>query len=290
MKIISGIIMVLVAVAAMIYVQKQDGNQSDSALENAEAAESMELPGSLKEISGIALSPEGRLFGHNDEKGMVVEIDLEGKRINKTFYLGRPAVREDFEDIAIVGKRIFLVTSSGELFEFPEGDHDEVVEYRRNKTHLDSGSDVEGLCYDPVRNTLLLACKGDAGNGIKNSKAIYEYSLEYNQLSEEPRFLIPEKGLMKKQKNGFAPSAITYNGSTGQFFVISSRAKMLVILETQGTISGVYHLPEKQHFQPEGIAFLPDETLLISDEGGTGRAAMITTYKAGEWKKWKHDK
>ncbi|NTW64654.1 MAG: hypothetical protein HGA46_11425, partial [Chlorobiaceae bacterium] len=60
------------------------------------------LPTKLREISGLALSGEGKLFTHNDEKGVVYQLDLMTGRIIKKFYLvmdigkGKRCVKDDF--------------------------------------------------------------------------------------------------------------------------------------------------------------------------------------------------
>src|SRR5687768_6569101 len=88
------------------------------------------LPDELAEISGLAFAPDGRLFAHGDEQGLVHRLDPRNGKILGSFALaatGREpdlgkklkgaraadAVIGDFEGIAIVGDRFFLVTSNG---------------------------------------------------------------------------------------------------------------------------------------------------------------------------------
>ena len=78
------------------------------------------LPDRLNEISGLA-ALDGRLFAHGDEHGIIYEIDHGGGRFVKAFALGEATVRDDFEGIAIVGDRFYLVASSGRLYESFEG-------------------------------------------------------------------------------------------------------------------------------------------------------------------------
>ena len=60
-----------------------------------------DLPGRLEEISGLAITPEGRLFGHDDERAVVHEIDAEGGEVGKRFTVGDPPLAGDFEGMAI---------------------------------------------------------------------------------------------------------------------------------------------------------------------------------------------
>ena len=48
----------------------------------------VELPKEIREISGLATSADGRLFGHGDEKAMIAELDLASGAIVKRFTLG----------------------------------------------------------------------------------------------------------------------------------------------------------------------------------------------------------
>src|SRR5690606_17400976 len=81
-----------------------------------------ELPGRLDEISGLASTPGGRLFGHDDERALVNEIDPATGEVGKRFSAGDPPLTGDFEGIAVVGERFFLVTSVGILHELREAD------------------------------------------------------------------------------------------------------------------------------------------------------------------------
>ncbi len=89
----------------------------------AGSARQWKLPGRLQEISGLAMTPDNRLLAHNDEKGIIVEIDYQSGSIVKAFGLtdlSKP-VADDFEGIAVADARIYLVSSSGRLYECPEG-------------------------------------------------------------------------------------------------------------------------------------------------------------------------
>ncbi|HET9948557.1 MAG TPA: hypothetical protein VFQ22_06525, partial [Longimicrobiales bacterium] len=116
------------------------------------------LPGRLDEISGLALTPDGRLFAHDDERATIHEIDLSTGEVGKRFSLGEPPLEGDFEGLAVAGDRFFLVTSEGVLYEFAEGADREAVAYDTRDTGL-AGCEVEGLDHDAASGELLLACK-----------------------------------------------------------------------------------------------------------------------------------
>lgn len=282
MKAVLGIVLAIGLAAVVFYFQQGTPFANDTDVHASGATKS--LPAALKEISGIALTPDGRLFGHADEKGMVAEIDTATGEVTNTFYLGRPAVREDFEDIEIVGEVFYLVTSSGDLYEFKEGNDGDAVKYREYETLLHSGNDVEGLCYDATVHALLLACKGDGGSDYKKQKAIYGFPLATKQLIDRPRFLFSAK--LPGWNKDFSPSAIARNPVDGNFYLLSSTAKAMLVMNADGSIKDIRKLPKDTHNQPEGLVFLPDGSFFISDEGGSGTRATLTRYPPRSWESW----
>lgn len=245
---------------------------------NDKKAHRITLSNELNEISGLAVNDEDRVFCHNDEKGVIYEIDINDGNILKKFKLGILTINRDFEDIAIVGNTFYLVTSSGEFFIFKEGKKNASVKYKLVETGLNRKNNVEGLCYDPETNSLLLACKGYPGKGLKGYKAIYAYSLNKNKLLTKPRFLLQLDELEKfSNEKKFEPSGIARHPKTGHFLIIAAGGNMIVEISKTGQIEAMKHLKPKRHQQPEGIVFKSVKDLLICDEGQGGKA-QITLY------------
>ncbi len=234
------------------------------------------LPKKLNEISGLAVTDENRLFTHNDEVGIVYEIDITTGKVIDEFQLGKKKLKKDFEGIAAVEDSLFLVTSSGVLYKFPYPVEKQYVKYETFKTLLSSKYNVEGLSYDKVRNALLLACKGYAGKKMKNYKAIYAFDLNTYKLIEQPAYLI-DLDTLKNNFNikNFSPSGMDINPSTGNLFILSSNEKAIIELSANGEILSGVKLNSMYHRQPEGISFLSDLSLLISDEA-KGKKAKVT--------------
>ncbi len=248
----------------------------------------------LKEISGIAVTDDNRLFAHDDEKGTVFQLDMKSGKIIKHFSLfeerwfGQDPVMEDFEDIAVSGKQFYMVSSAGVIYGFREGNDGEKVDAVRHETFLNDLYDVEGLCYDPESDALLLACKEypkefslqrlvfDKENSKRKEKPVYSFSLKSMSLDKTPRFLIDSKFLKKKSaKKKFKPSAIERHPQSKTYFVLAARGKLLVEIDPQGKIIDVARLPSKDHAQPEGLAFTADNEMLISNEGVGGNATLL---------------
>ena len=235
------------------------------------------LPKQLNEISGLAITGDNRLFTHNDEVGAVYEVDISTGEITNEINLGKKKVKKDFEGIAVVKDSLFMVTSSGVVYKFSYSDDEKNVDYKKFITILSAKYNVEGLCYDEATNSLLLVCKEYAGKNLKEYKAIFSFDLSNYKLQEEPRFLINLDSLKNKFNiNNFSPTGIEVHPNSGNVFILSSHEKAIVELSFNGILLNAVKLKSKNHRQPEGIAFLPDLTLLISDEGQNKRGNLTS--------------
>jgi len=237
------------------------------------------LEKSLREISGLAFTQDGRLLGHSDELGVIYEIDYRTGGLKKQFSLGRPAIVQDFEGIAVKKDTVFLVASNGMLFRCKEGANGESMRYQTFRTGLDVRHNVEGLAYDPAADCLLLACKGYAGTGYEEQKAVYAFSLRTYKLQPRPRFLLPLKTISRQSdKKEFNPSGIERHPRSGNFFIIAFNGHSILEVSSNGQILGLSALPKSVHKQPEGIAIAANGTLVIANEGG-GKEGSVVVYR-----------
>jgi hypothetical protein len=244
------------------------------------------LPKELAEASGLAFTSDGRLLGHNDEVGVVHEIDYGSGAIRQRFSLGKLAVyRGDLEDIAAKNDTLFMVNSSGVILRFLPGKDREKIAFQTFKTPLSIRNDVEGLAYDPATDCLLLACKGEAGIGFSNTvpanhRAVYAFSLKTYKLLPKPRFLIPVAKITAQIKEkDFAPSAIARHPRTGNFFVMAARGNAMVELDANGNFLAVSALPKSLHAQPEGLAIAANGTVVICNESpGKNKPGKLVVY------------
>ena len=231
----------------------------------------------LKELSGLTTTPDGRLFGHNDEHGVVYEIDPKSGEIIKRWGVGNWGLEEDFEGITVVDDTFWLVTSKGDLFQFKEGSDQENVDFTQYKTDLTSKFDVEGLCYDSSTHLLLLLCKEYPGkNYDKNDeKTVYAFSLAEKTIDSKAKLVINAKKIRKALKlDHFKPSGIERHPSSDSYVVISSNQSAIVEIDPTGDVLKGHKLKRSTHPQPEGIAFGVDGQLLIGNESG-----RLVTYR-----------
>ena len=111
------------------------------------------LPHALQEISGLALTSDGRLLVHDDELGQVWEVDYRRGVLVKRFSPRQSDVMKgDFEGITIANGAMFLLASNGKLYEFHEGANGAHVDYKVHDTGLKKECEFEGVAFDPAIN------------------------------------------------------------------------------------------------------------------------------------------
>lgn len=246
-----------------------------------------DLPGRLDEISGLAVSDDGRLFAHDDERARIHEIDPATGEVGKSFDLGSGETRDDFEGIAVVGDRFFLVSSSGFLLEFGEGADEENVGYRASDTGLGGGCEIEGLDYDPGAAALLFACKQTEADrdfvvihripvGEDESSTPWSESPAWTDERMAPimirRAELHDIGL----DADFQASAVVTT-PLGTLILVSAATEDIVEVDRTGRVLGGVALSRDRHPQPEGLALGLDGSLYIADEENDDDA-RLTRY------------
>ena len=245
---------------------------------SSDAGSSMKLAPALGEISGLATTPDGRLFAHDDERAAVFEIDPESGAIVKVFSVGFGGIPGDFEGIAVAGDRFFLLTSSGQLVEFPEGRAGSTVQYRTHTLGLGNVCEMEGLAFDEAENALLLPCKTPRRRDLEGYLVVFSVSLSTMRLDPKPRIALPLEEVDSSGLGGkFHPSAIEVHPHTRSLILVAAREEAMLEIGLDGKILATRELKNKKHPQPEGLAFLLDGSLVLADEG-QGKRGTVTRY------------
>ena len=243
-------------------------------------ARQVRLPAELAEISGIAFTRDGRLLAHGDEHGTIWQIDPATGDIVKRFGFGSHGrlLHGDFEDIQVVGERIFLVTSAGKIFESREAQDGAIVDAVPRSAGLGGGCEVEGLTYDPSSKSLLLLCKQVRSKRWRGDVVILAISIDTWRFEPEPRIVIRE-GVLEQLTGAkrFNGSAMVREPSTGTYLLLAGPQHAYAEISAKGDIQGGGRLPAELHRQPEGIAIGPDLDLFVSDEAA-GKHATLTMY------------
>lgn len=229
---------------------------------------SFDLPADLREISDLTVLADSTLGAVQDEDGLLFSLDpATGAVRSQTAF----KERGDFEGVERVGDDVWALESNGTLYRIERGEGE--VEAERVETGLAGRNDTEGLAYDAARNRLLIACKENPGTGLGSVRAVYAFDLATRTLSAAPVFTLDRQLVDAEQS--FKPSAIAIRPGTGEFYVLSSVRKAIAVVAPDGTLRTLIDLPEALYAQPEGLTFLPDGTLFISNEGPDGPATLL---------------
>ena len=250
---------------------------------DAESLQQWKLPKKLKEISGLALTPDDRLFAVGDEQAVVYELDYYQGGIVKAFALGSPVVRADFEGIAYLDGMIFLVTSNGCIYEVAEGNDGDRMEFKYYKTGLGKRCEIEGLAQDAQSGTLLVACKQSWMKGGRLS--IFVWSPATGEFVREREIVVPDDDIADRLgKKRVRPSGIVIDPETGNLYGIAGPQRAIFELKPNGELIDAVILPlADRHRQAEGIEITRDGKLLIADEGGK-KKARLSVYAPGHKK------
>jgi len=237
------------------------------------------LPKGLGEISGLAVTADGRLLAHNDEQGRVYVIDPRRGALLKRFAIGTNAgeASADFEGITVANGKVYMVASNGTIYEFVEGEDGERVRYSLHDTRLGKECEFEGVAFDPASGSLLLPCKTVGTRNLRDDLVIYRWNLQQTE-SRISRLTIPLRRVIGSNRwKKLHPSDITVDPATGNYVLVASREKALVEITPSGDVVRSGALPGK-HRQAEGLAITPQGILVVSDEA-TNRSAIITLYR-----------
>jgi uncharacterized protein YjiK len=229
----------------------------------------------LREISGLGPTDSAGVYcAISDEKGIVFFIDV----LNGGHIVRQVAFRDkgDFEGIEMVGGVLYALKSDGKLFEIDNWKDPAATTVQEYHTPLKKKDNMEGLCYDPMRESLLLASKGNPdSNYLRN---IYAFPLQTKQLNRNPVYqidplevnrLLPWSAADKQRF--FSPAGIAIHPLTGDVYVISTSLKRMVVLDYKtGRIRMAVRLDRQVMPQPEGISFDPEGNMYICSEGKKG--------------------
>jgi len=253
------------------------------------------LPPQLSEVSGVTDISDTELGCVQDEDGLVFVYDLGRQQVTRTIRFGPPG---DYEGIARAGSRLFVLRSDGVLFEIQGLSGTPPV--RIHVLRLPA-SDIEGLCHDPRHGRLLVAPKSSLGKGraLEDMRAIFAYGLDKAALQPDPLLALSVNAIrtfagrqvagQQQKKAGkprpalrFMPSAIAVHPATSEIFVVSAVDRALATFDRSGQVTGYASLDPGLFRQPEGLAFLANGDLVITNEAaGQKPTLLLFTRRAG---------
>lgn len=244
---------------------------------------SFALPTNLREVSGLAVAGPESVFAHDDEYAIIHEIGIGDGRVRRSFALGSPTIEGDFEGIAAADNRLFLVTSDGLIYAFPQGEDRKRVSYRAHDTGIGPRCEIEGLSRSPEPEYLLVLCKRLRVGEDTPRLEIYRWKLDTEHADLDPWLDLPlDKFLEPEDQAEFAPSGLEWDEEKRKLMVVSGRNRLLVELDEQGAKIAARRLDSSRHRQAEGITVMPDCRLVLADEGSDTAKARLASYPCGQ--------
>ena len=242
----------------------------------------VKLPEELAEISGLcqAFAPD-EVFAVQDEKGIVFRVNSRSGELLQEITFDKDL---DYEGIARKGDDMYVLEADGDIHYFVYRDTAVEVPSSKLETNFSYRNDTEGICYDSLTNTLLIAPKAQELNPQSESeqrRGIYTYDLRQSALIAQPTYYIDELEVGQIVFNTnrpyvVNPSGIAVDPITGDIFVLSAAGHVLVVIDRDSQIKHVELLEKGTFGQPEGIAFAPNGDLYVSSEGRGGRGIIAT--------------
>lgn len=258
----------------------------------ASPTETIILPDTLREVSGVTILDSNTVAFIQDENGILFTYSLREKRITNQ----QPfAIDGDYEEITRVGKTLYILRSDGTIFE--------IADYENAASNVDTfntgipAADNEGLCYNKANNRLLIACKSklDKTAGNKDTRAIYGFDLTTKTLSNEPVYNFDLKDIKKfaedknldipqskkKGKNGGGPdikfktSAIDIHPITKKLYLLSAADHMLFIFNLNGKLEDMEVLDKDRYNKAEGLSFFSNGDMLITNEAQNKKPTLL---------------
>ncbi|MDP3444526.1 MAG: SdiA-regulated domain-containing protein [Ignavibacteria bacterium] len=253
---------------------------------------SLVLPDILHEVSGITYINPTTIACVQDELGIIFLYDFTEGKIKRQLTFSEDG---DYEGITKVGNRLYVLRSDGNLYEISDYESN-IFKVKFYSTGI-SAKDNEGLCYDEQRNRLLIASKSNISkeSEFKDKRVIYGFDLNSKKLYKSPAFYfdinviydfmiknkidIPTK---TKKKSGntepnlkFRTSAIAINPISKKLFLLSATDHLLFIFNVDGKVEHIEQLNPKLFNKAEGITFLENGDLIISNEGENNKPTLL---------------
>lgn len=252
-----------------------------------------ELPAILEEVSGLTDIDSAHVACVQDEIGTVFIYNFLKNAIiakHKFDSFG------DFEGLTFTGKSLFILRSDGRLTEWRNFDPKTGAGDIFHSILPLQTTNNEGLCFDSRNNRLLIAAKNKPTNHVyKSERFIYEFDLSKNKLNSNPAYSINTVDLETAAKEfniaqqnrtaagkpkpfNFRPSSLAIHPHTSEIYIISAADRLLLVINEKGKIVSMERLKEDLFAKAEGITFLKDGTMIITNEAA-GFVPTLLVYK-----------
>lgn len=235
----------------------------------------LSLPKNIDQISGIVYQ-DSSVFAIDDDHGDLYKIPLRDAKSTEEWRFGK---KKDFEDLVQLGDFFYVLNSDGELvtFKLPP------TETKSISSPASGRNEFETLFADKGGKRLFMVCKNCAADK-SHLTSVYQFNAASGRFEDSKLTIDGNKieKLASERTGKFRPSAGAMHPQTGDIFLVSSINKLLVVTGSDFDVKAVYRLDPKLFKQPEGLCFMPNGDLLISNEAAGKGSANILIFRYGQ--------
>ncbi|MDN3203241.1 SdiA-regulated domain-containing protein [Algoriphagus sediminis] len=241
-----------------------------------EARKVLDMPGALREISGIEWV-DGQILAIQDEAGVLFWVNPENGEITENKSFGKNG---DYEDITLINDQIWVLESNGTLHHIKDYRAAE-LESEKYKFPIKERRDFESLVQSQDSQKLISICKDCKWDKNEKEASAYSFDPNVKEYSDQAAFQLVKKQIEERLNVDYdksvkiQPSAAALHPIDQEYYIISSTGSWLAIFDLDFNIKKLYRLNTKVFKQPEGITFSPNGTLYISNEARGGRANIL---------------
>ncbi|HEY0977105.1 MAG TPA: hypothetical protein VGE21_06500 [Flavobacteriales bacterium] len=241
------------------------------------------LPSHLREISALTDMDERTVAALQDEIGTIYFIDHTNGRIQDSLHFAGPG---DYEGLTRVGQDLYALRSDGLIFHLRHADHGYAAP-DTFRLHVPNRN-LESLGYDERNGILLVAAKDNLKGGpeVRDHRYVHGWDLRTNKQLEQPVLDLSLDQVIRKaqtlgvrlprerKKNGkeithfkLRPSSVAVHPEYDDYWILSAADHTLLVVDRTGQLTDLIVLDPKLFPKAEGITFLANGDLLISNEG-----------------------
>jgi uncharacterized protein YjiK len=243
--------------------------------------ETIVLPQELSEISALTDVTNDILASVQDENGIIYFISIKERKV---LYQWKLLPDGDYEGLTYNDSTFYILRSDAMLFTYSVRSH------TLDSAHLEIPvSNNEGLGWDHMNNYLLISCKSnpESDTNTRDLRLIYGWYPSEKRLTGQPVLQLSVKSIndyakvkgipmeMRTKKTGesiakplqFRPSSIAVHPVTNEYYILSANSSLILVLDRNKNIKNLVKLDPALFPKPEGITFLKNGRLIISNEG-----------------------
>lgn len=236
------------------------------------------LPETIAQVSGFVYYPrDSSIFCIDDNIGELYKFPLYKKKTLQKWPFSR---QTDHEGLVLYDSTFYVLRSNGNIESIRFQNNGKVVTDKFESPTDITLREYEGMIYDTARKLFLLVCK-DCEDDSTNKTSVWGVDFAQKKMLPNPVFVIDHlqiEKLVGKEISKFKPSAAAAHPVTGDFYYVSAINDLMIVTDRNGVVKEATPVDKILFKQPEGLSFMPNGTILISNEFADVGSATILIY------------